>query len=405
MNHLKNLSPLGIVLIYVLIATVWLLLSDALIESFFQKDNSWRLFAHVGKGLFNIVWTAALIYTLTKISLNKLLASRKSEEIYSNRVSNILERISDSFLSVNTAWEITYINNHLEEAFGEKRDRVIGMNLWDAIPKFSSSMIRTQLETAMKQQVTVSFQERNQRLGLELFFSAYPIDDGIAVYIQDYTKLTAAESNLLQQEKDLQFLIDSIADNIWSIDAQGNYLSFNLSFAKLYKSYTNFYPVIGEGSNEKLIQDANETWHRAYRDCFSGNEAALTEVFVIEGQKRIHEIRLKPVKNGSDEIIGVLAISRDVTDKLISEQTLERQNELFDEIAWLTSHEIRGPVATIRGLLNIVDRDVITSKENAEMLEHLVECSEQLDVTIQSIIEKIEYAYSMKPSHQADKHI
>ncbi|MDP4935649.1 MAG: hypothetical protein NWR30_13120, partial [Salibacteraceae bacterium] len=119
----------------------------------------------------------------------------------------------------------------------------------------------------------------------------------------------------------------------------------------------------------------NESWHKAYQDCFSGNEAALTEVFVIEGEKRIHEIRLKPVKNGSDEIIGVLAISRDVTDKLISEQTLERQNELFDEIAWLTSHEIRGPVATIRGLLNIVDRDVITSTENAEMLEHLVECS------------------------------
>ncbi|MDP4763850.1 MAG: hypothetical protein NWR97_09325, partial [Salibacteraceae bacterium] len=97
-------------------------------------------------------------------------------------------------------------------------------------------------------------------------------------------------------------------------------------------------------------------------------------------------------------------ISRDVTDKLISEQTLERQNELFDEIAWLTSHEIRGPVATIRGLLNIVDRDVITSTENAEMLEHLVECSEQLDVTIKSIIEKIEYAYTMKPSHQEEKH-
>ncbi|MDP4935648.1 MAG: PAS domain S-box protein, partial [Salibacteraceae bacterium] len=245
MNHFKNLSPLGIVIIYVLIATVWLLLSDSLIESLFKLDDPLRFYAHIGKGFFNVVWTAALIFSLTKISLNKLKASKRAEEVYATRVSNILERISDSFLSVNTAWEITYINNHLEEAFGEKRDRVIGMNIWDAIPKFSSSMIRTQLETAMNQQVTVSFQERNQRLGLELFFSAYPIDDGIAVYIQDYTKLTMAESNLLQQEKDLQFLIDSIEDNIWSIDAQGNYLSFNLSFAKLYKSYTDFYPVIG----------------------------------------------------------------------------------------------------------------------------------------------------------------
>lgn len=405
MNHFKNLSPLGIVIIYVLIATVWLLLSDSLIESLFNQDDPRRFYVHIGKGFFNVVWTAALIFSLTKISLKKLKESQKAEEVYATRISNILERISDSFLSVNTAWEITYINNHLEEAFNEKRDLVIGMNIWDAIPKFSSPMIRAQLETAMKQQVTVSFQERNQELGLELFFSAYPIDDGIAVYIQDYTKLTTAESNLLQQEKDLQFLIDSIEDSIWSIDLQGNYLSFNLSFARLYRSYTGVYPVIGERSNEKLIQDANETWHKAYQDCFSGTEAALTEVFVMEGEKKIHEIRLKPVKNGSDEIIGVLAISRDVTDKIISEQTLERQNELFDEIAWLTSHEIRGPVATIRGLLNIVDRDVITSKENAEMLEHLVECSEQLDVTIKSIIEKIEYAYTMKPSHQEDKHI
>lgn len=405
MNHFKTLSPLGIVLIYTLIASTWLLLSDALIESFFQQDNPWRFYAHVGKGFFNVVWTAVLIYTLTKISMNKLSASRKSEEIYAKRVSNILERISDSFLSVNASWEITYINNHLEEAFGENRDRVIGMNIWEAIPKFSSSIIRSQLETAMKQRITVSFQDRNQRLGLELFFSAYPIDDGIAVYIQDFTKLTNAESSLLQHEKDLQFLIDSIEDNIWSIDAQGNYLSFNQSFAKLYKSYTGVYPIIGEGSSQKLIQDSDsESWRKAYQDCFRGSEASLTEVFMIEGAKRIQEIRLKPLKNGSDEIIGVLAISRDVTDKLINEQTLKRQNELFDEIAWLTSHEIRGPVATIRGLLNIVDRDVITSKENAEMLEHLVECSEQLDVTIKSIIEKVEYAYKMKPSHQKDKH-
>jgi len=406
MNHFKNLSPLGIVIIYVLIATVWLLLSDSLIESLFKQDDPLRFYAHVGKGFFNVVWTAALIFSLTKISQNKLKESQKTEKNHLERVNNILERISDSFLSVDETWRITYINKHLEVTFGEPGDRIIGKNLWQAIPKFASPSIRRQLETAMAQGTNIRFQDRNEELGLELLVSAYPIDHGLAFYIQDYTKLTRAESTLLQHEKDLQFLIDSIEDNIWSIDKNGNYRSFNNAFATLYKSYTGVYPVIGEGSSEMLVRDSNnQAWREAYESCFRGTESSLTDGFMIHGEKRIHEIRLKPVKNSSGEIFSALAISRDVTDKLINEQMLERQNELFDEIAWLTSHEIRGPVATIRGLLNIVDRDVITSKENAEMLEHLVECSEQLDVTIKSIIEKVEYAYTMKPSHQEDKHI
>lgn len=66
---------------------------------------------------------------------------------------------------------------------------------------------------------------------------------------------------------------------------------------------------------------------------------------------------------------------------------LELQNRLLSEISWSQSHETRQPVATILGLLNILDRDSLT-EENKQIVLLLENTTQSLDHIIRKMVEK-----------------
>lgn len=73
-------------------------------------------------------------------------------------------------------------------------------------------------------------------------------------------------------------------------------------------------------------------------------------------------------------------------EKLLKEkvEALKKQNEIFKKIAQLQSHEIRGPVATIMGLIGLIkDENYVASKE---YLLHLEQAANALDDKIHEIV-------------------
>jgi signal transduction histidine kinase len=89
-----------------------------------------------------------------------------------------------------------------------------------------------------------------------------------------------------------------------------------------------------------------------------------------------------------DEIIGVGCFARDITERLKTEEALIEQNERLKNIASLSSHELRRPVASMIGLLNIIDRDNFSNPENEQIIEHLVTVTHEIDEVIRLIVNK-----------------
>jgi len=99
------------------------------------------------------------------------------------------------------------------------------------------------------------------------------------------------------------------------------------------------------------------------------------------------EIKLVPIKNNHGEIIGVALNSVDITKRKQQEKQINIQNEALTRIAIIQSHELRRPVASLLGMMNLMRMEEIdfgyfnmmeiTVNELDEKIRIIVEDSEK----------------------------
>ncbi|HWZ03996.1 MAG TPA: GAF domain-containing protein, partial [Mucilaginibacter sp.] len=71
-----------------------------------------------------------------------------------------------------------------------------------------------------------------------------------------------------------------------------------------------------------------------------------------------------------------------------NQENIKEQNKRLQEIASISSHEIRRPVATILGLVNLFDKKNMDNPMNREIVGHIDLTAQELDGVIHTIVEK-----------------
>jgi len=69
-------------------------------------------------------------------------------------------------------------------------------------------------------------------------------------------------------------------------------------------------------------------------------------------------------------------------------QHIEAQDTVLSDIAHIQSHNVRGPVATILGLVKIFNREDLADPVNKEIIDGLTEVTEKLDIAVKEVIIK-----------------
>jgi len=72
-----------------------------------------------------------------------------------------------------------------------------------------------------------------------------------------------------------------------------------------------------------------------------------------DGEAFWNEVTVAPIENDAGEVTHYVGFQRDVSDRKDHERRLERQNEQFDELAEIVSHDLRTPAETVRGRLEL----------------------------------------------------
>jgi len=99
------------------------------------------------------------------------------------------------------------------------------------------------------------------------------------------------------------------------------------------------------------------------------------------------EIRLTPIRNNNNEIIGAALNSADISKRKQHEKQIAIQNEALTRIAIIQSHELRRPVASLLGMMSLIkleeldftyfDMMQLTINELDEKIKLIVEDSER----------------------------
>lgn len=103
-------------------------------------------------------------------------------------------------------------------------------------------------------------------------------------------------------------------------------------------------------------------------------------------------IRGEVILNENGTIAMINGTLQDVTEQRLYIQKIQLQNQKLKDIAWIQSHKVRSPVATIMGLIQLFNKEDMTDPVNQQVLEGLEEAALNLDEVIKEINAKTESA-------------
>jgi signal transduction histidine kinase len=127
-------------------------------------------------------------------------AKEKAEEAAA-RITMIFESTTDSVITVDRDWRITYLNGRALAQLADGR-QLVGMGMEEAFPDDPDKEILTQLHKAMVEERTASFEVFCPRHGVWYALNAFPSNQGLAIYFRDISEhKRALEARKLIQEQ------------------------------------------------------------------------------------------------------------------------------------------------------------------------------------------------------------
>ncbi len=88
------------------------------------------------------------------------------------------------------------------------------------------------------------------------------------------------------------------------------------------------------------------------------------------------------------KLIGLHGVSHDITEAKEAEDKIMAQLEILREISSMQSHQVRSPISSLLGLINLIDFDNPSSTLNFEIISKVKIVGEKLDETIHNIVSK-----------------
>lgn len=106
-----------------------------------------------------------------------------------------------------------------------------------------------------------------------------------------------------------------------------------------------------------------------------------------------------PLFDDKNNFSGYIAVYNDITGLKEKGNDTARQNQKLKEVAWLSSHEVRRPIANIIGLVNMM-KAAQYMDEKVKILENINSSAEELDRIVHTINTTIETEFVREGQHR-----
>lgn len=227
-----------------------------------------------------------------------------------------------------------YVNPLVEKLLGMKLAQLLG-KMPTEIPDLPDAAlferrVRKVIETGKGQRFEHQIKTLNSDPIWALIRVVPEMDEqGRVMFVQmvakDITKEKLAERYLKETS-----VFQTIPDPVWLRDKHGVYLACNQAIEQLFDLTEA--EIVGKTDFELLEQEQAEFGRKKDLEAInSGHECVYEEwvTYAADGRRRLLEIRKLPVRGAKGEIIGVLGIGRDITDRW------QMQNAIKDSEAFL----------------------------------------------------------------------
>ncbi len=278
------------------------------------------------------------------LSVARDISNRRQAEILLKRAKETAESYlniaAEIILSLDKTGRIILLNESGHRLLGYKKNELIGKNWFKAcLPANSRENIAGVFRQLMQGKIENVAIYENQVItkdGTELMIlwhnSLLKDDQGRIIGTlssgENITVRKQAEAKLTESEANLRSLINARQESIWSVDRDFCFIIFNKQFAADYKRVYGISLKKGLNALDILPPELRLFWQKKYKQTLNGRRQVFEFSEIMPEGKHYFNVVLNPIRSGK-KVIGVSAVSNDVTERKRIEQNLQESEERF----------------------------------------------------------------------------
>lgn len=231
------------------------------------------------------------------------------------------------------------VNKPFAQACGlTSPEALIGKTDLDIWPQDLAELYRNDdrqvLNSGNSKNVEELLQNKEQRIWIETYKSPVIIDNeilGTVGFARNITNRKQAEAALSQQRSFLKTLIQTIPDLIWLKDPKGVYLACNPRFEQFFGA--NETDIVGKTDYDFLEPQLAQFFINKDKLAIENGISTVNEewiTFANDGHRELLETTKTPMFDEHGNLIGVLGIGHDVTERKRIEERLRQAASVFE---------------------------------------------------------------------------
>lgn len=218
--------------------------------------------------------------------------------------------------------------------------------------------------------------------------------NGLIITLRDVSEEIQIRHHLNEIKERSEQLTRLTSDALWEFNGKDNTISFSQGLEEKLgyredKAHSN-----PDWWKNKLHPEDRET---IMLELFgAADNPEITNLnfkyrFLHGNGKYLHiQNRVHIVRNGSGKVKKMLGSMQDITRSEKHIESIQQQNTLLREASWDQSHEVRAPLSTMLGLIDIIRSNETPDQTKSEALEYLERSAMELDQMVRSVIRRVE---------------
>lgn len=252
-------------------------------------------------------------------------------------VSNILESITDGFVSFDTNWRIVFLNRRGEEILrplNKSRGNLLGVSHWEAFPDTVGTPLEENYRRAVREGVMVQFETFYEPLNLWFDIRAYPYSEGLSVYFQDITDRKRVAEVLREQQEWFAVTLASIGDAVITTDTNGlvtflNPVAETMTGWKTHEArgqpLEKIFRIINEQTRQQAVNPVTKVLQHGVIVALANHTALIAR----DGREIAIEDSAAPIRDLRGNVAGVVMVFHEVTERRRAEAILKESEKRF----------------------------------------------------------------------------
>jgi two-component system sensor kinase FixL len=376
------------------VAMYWLLPPSGIAVS--GPADQLSLATFVAIGVF-ISWLNHRLHVMQQAQRSAIATATARTE----RLDTILTMAVDGIIVIDAEGRIEAFNRGAQDLFGYHEDEVMGRNVSMLMPspyhEQHDAYLRRYIETGEARIIGIGREVTGRRRDGTVFPVRLSVGEmriggqrKFTAMLRDLSKRVHLEDALGASEARWRAIVDSAVDGIIVIDAYGRIEAFNRAAERLFGYAID--EVIGRNVDMLMPSPYHEE-HDSYlsRYLATGRAKIIGIGREVQGRRKdgstfplhlsVGEIMLQ----GERKFTGIL---HDLTSRVQMEGQLREQEALakLGEMAAVIAHEVKNPLAGIRGAIQVFGGRMMQQGTNTQILTEIVARIDALDQMMKDLL-------------------